>query len=176
MEDELSVVVEETSPKSGSPLFNPGNADQLACWDPEDESFWKSYGKSIAFQHLCVSVPNLTLMFATWLIWSMLAAQIQTAHDNDPSVYPLRDYVHYKDHLNPTQAELKQYKIATSTLPAIAGLVGATLRVVNTFMVAICGTRMHNTMNSVTAMFPMLALFLVLSKKDCSKTSLVLIA
>ena len=90
-------------------------------------------------------------------MWSIVAALIQTAHDKDPSVYPLRDYVDYEDYLNPTQAELKQYRIATSTLPAIAGLVGATLRVVNSFMVAICGTRMHNTMNSIIAMFPMFA-------------------
>jgi NNP family nitrate/nitrite transporter-like MFS transporter len=174
--DAIAIEIEETSPTSENLLFDPGQADQLECWDPEDEKFWNTYGKSIAWKNLFVSVPNLTLMFATWLMWSILAAQIQTAHDNDPSVYSLRDYVDYKDYLNPTQAELKQYKIATSTLPAIAGLVGATLRVVNTFMVAICGTRMHNTMNSIIAKFPMLGSFVVLSDKDCSFTSLVLLA
>merc|ERR1719337_103327 len=137
-------------------LGDPGKDDRLACWDPENEKFWEKYGNDIALKNLC-------WMFATWLMWSILAALIQGAHDKDPSVYSLRDYVDYADYLNPTQAELKQYKIATSTLPSIAGLVGATLRVVNTFMVAICGTRMHNTMNSVIAMLPMFGVFVVIS-------------
>ena len=115
-------------------------------------------------------------MFATWLMWSIVAALIQSAHDKDPSVYHLKDFVEYKDYLNPTQEEMKQYKIATSAFPTMAGLVGATLRVVNTFMVAICGTRMHNTMNSLIAMVPMLGIGLVLSNKDCSYTSIVLLA
>merc|ERR1719506_811260 len=133
---ELGMVAEEKPA-----LGDPGNEDRLKCWDPEDETFWLTYGKDIALKNLVISTPNLTLMFATWLMWSIVAALIQGAHDKDPSVYSLRDYVDYVDYLNPTQAELKQYKIATSTLPSIAGLVGATLRVVNTFMVAICGTR-----------------------------------
>jgi NNP family nitrate/nitrite transporter-like MFS transporter len=157
-------------------LGDPGNEDRLKCWNAEDETFWKSYGQPIAMKNLCASVPNLTLMFATWLMWSIVAALIQTAHDKDPSVYHLKDFVEYKDYLNPTQAELKQYKIATSAFPTMAGLVGATLRVVNTFMVAICGTRMHNTMNSFIAMVPMLGIFFVLSNKDCSYTSIVLLA
>merc|ERR1719506_2350079 len=168
---ELGMVAEEKPA-----LGDPGNEDRLKCWNPEDETFWKDYGQSIAMKNLCASVPNLTLMFATWLMWSIVAALIQGAHDKDPSVYPLRDYVDYKDYLNPTQAELKQYKIATSTLPSIAGLVGATLRVVNTFMVAICVTRMHNTMNSFIAMVPMFGIGLVLRNKDCSFVSLVLLA
>jgi NNP family nitrate/nitrite transporter-like MFS transporter len=168
---ELGMVTEEKPA-----LGDPGNEDRLKCWDPEDETFWLTYGKAIALKNLVISTPNLTLMFATWLMWSIVAALIQGAHDKDPSVYSLRDYVDYVDYLNPTQAELKQYKIATSTLPSIAGLVGATLRVVNTFMVAICGTRAHNTMNSLIACVPMCGIGLVLSNKDCSFISLVLLA
>ena len=58
------------------------------CWDPEDESFWQTYGEKIAFKTLSVSTPNLTLMFATWLMWSIVAALIQGAHDKDPTVHP----------------------------------------------------------------------------------------
>jgi NNP family nitrate/nitrite transporter-like MFS transporter len=168
---ELGMVAEEKETKG-----DPGKADQLTHWYPEDDNFWLDYGKGIAFKSLCASVPNLCLMFATWLMWSIVAALIQGAHDKDPSAYPLRDYVDYEDYLNPTQEELKQYKIATSTLPSIAGLMGATLRVVNTFMVMICGTRVHNTMNSFIAMVPMIGIGLVLGNKDCSFVSLVLLA
>jgi NNP family nitrate/nitrite transporter-like MFS transporter len=168
---ELGGVAEE-KPQVG----NPGTADLLTCWEPEDESFWNTYGEKIAFKTLSVSTPNLTLMFATWLMWSIVAALIQGAHDKDPTVYPLTDYVDYVDVANPTKEELKQYKIATSMLPSLAGLVGASLRVVNTFMVAICGTRMHNTMNSFIAMVPMFGIFVLLRDKDVTFRSLVLLA
>ena len=61
-------------------------------------------------------------------------------------------------------------------LASLAGLTGASLRVVNTFMVAICGTRMHNTMNSFIAMVPMFGIFILLRNKDVTFRSLVLLA
>ena len=67
-------------------------------------------------------------------------------------------------------------QVLVSSLPAMAGLTGATLRVVNTFLVALCGTRMHNTMNSFIAMVPMLGIGLTLSDPNCSFTSLVILA
>ena len=63
-----------------------------------------------------------------------------------------------------------------SSLPSIAGLTGATLRVVNTFLVALCGTRVHNTMNSFLAMIPMLGIGFTLSNPNCSFTLLVILA
>ena len=44
-------------------------------------------------------------------MWSILAATIQTAHDKDPSVYAFTDYIDYVDFLNPTQDEMKAYKV-----------------------------------------------------------------
>ena len=44
-------------------------------------------------------------------MWSILAANIQTAHDRDPSVYAFTDYIDYVDYLNPTQDEMKAYKV-----------------------------------------------------------------
>jgi NNP family nitrate/nitrite transporter-like MFS transporter len=155
---------------------DPGTKDQLTCWYPEDEGFWNKYGAPIAFRSLPISTMNLTLMFASWLMWSILAANIQTAHDKDPSVYAFTDYIDYVDYLNPTQDEMKAYKVLVSSLPAMAGLTGATLRVVNTFLVALCGTRVHNTMNSFIAMIPMLGIGLTLSDPNCSFTSLVILA
>ena len=70
-----------------------------------------------------------------------------------------------------TEGKIRQ--VLVSSLPAIAGLTGATLRVVNTFLVAICGTRVHNTMNSFIAMIPMVGIGFTLSNPDCSFTSLV---
>ncbi len=54
----------------------------------------------------------------------------------------------------------------------MAGLCGATLRVVNTFMVAICGTHMHTSMNSFLGIFPMIVLAYVLNDPDCTYRTL----
>ena len=91
-------------------------------------------------------------------MWSILAAMIQTAHDKDPSVFHFKDFVTYEDHLNPTPEEMKAYRQAVSSLSVAAGLCGATLRVVNTFLVAICGTHMHTSMNAFLGIFPMFVL------------------
>ena len=55
----------------------------------------------------------------------------------------------------------------------MAGLCGATLRVVNTFMVAICGTHMHTSMNSFLGIAPMFILAYVLNDPDCGYRTLV---
>ena len=47
-------------------------------------------------------------------MWSILAANIQAAHDRDPSVYAFTDYLTYEDYLNPTQDEMKAYKVPSS--------------------------------------------------------------
>ena len=44
-------------------------------------------------------------------MWSILVANIQAAHDRDPSVYAFTDYLTYEDYLNPTQDEMKAYKV-----------------------------------------------------------------
>ena len=50
-------------------------------------------------------------------MWSILAANIQTAHDRDPSVYAFTDYLTYADYLNPTQDEMKAYKVTCFFAP-----------------------------------------------------------
>ena len=55
----------------------------------------------------------------------------------------------------------------------MAGLCGATLRVVNTFMVAICGTHMHTSMNSFLGIAPMFLLSYILTDPDCGYRTLV---
>ena len=53
-------------------------------------------------------------------------------HDEDPSVYPFQDWG------SPTG---KEYKVLLFTLPAIAGLSGATIRITNSFMTQVIGGR-----------------------------------
>jgi NNP family nitrate/nitrite transporter-like MFS transporter len=88
----------------------------IADWQVEDAGFWESTGKKIAARNLVISIPCLLLAFAIWLYWSIIIVQMQN--------------------LGFAFSSTQLY-----TLPAIAGLAGATLRIPNSFMIAISGGR-----------------------------------
>jgi len=91
-------------------------------WNVEDNDFWESTGKKIAVRNLWISVPCLLLAFAVWIMWSIIIVQMQNLgfiFDPDPAKNTALFY----------------------TLPAIAGLAGATLRIPNSFLIAIGGGR-----------------------------------
>lgn len=85
-------------------------------WDVENESYWKSKGRSIANRNLWISIPSLLMGFAVWLMWGMITTQMQNLG------FPF------------TVDQL-------FTLTAIAGLSGATLRIPASFMIRIAGGR-----------------------------------
>jgi len=98
---------------SGTGVSVPGIGNR---WDPEDEAFWESTGKKIAFRNLWISIPCLLCAFAVWLYWSVITVQMQNLG------FPF------------SRQELY-------TLSAIAGLAGATLRIPNSFFIALSGGR-----------------------------------
>lgn len=150
-------------------MGNPAAKQKLSCWQPEDEEFWNTWGSKIAWKNLMISIPNLLLMFATWLMWSIVATTIQTAHDKDPTAYAFTDMG-----LDPT--DKKGYKATLFMVPALAGFSGATLRVVNTFMVAIAGGQAPNAMNSTLAIIPMAGIGIALANKSCPFWALCILA
>lgn len=95
----------------------------LKEWNVDDLEFWKAKGAKIASRNLWLSIPALFLGFATWMMWSMIIVKMQdlsfTLGEADPG----------------------RIKSLLYTLPAIAGLAGATLRIPNSFLVAIGGGR-----------------------------------
>ena len=97
---------------------------KLKAWFPENPIFWSNEGKEIAYRNLLVSVPNLLLGFAIWVMWSGIATNIQKQHDKDPSVYPFKEM---------GEMTAKQYRELLSIIPAIAGLSGGTFRIPNSF-------------------------------------------
>lgn len=101
-----------------------GRAD-IADWRPEDEQFWESTGKRVAWRNLWLSVPALLCAFAVWGMWGMITVQMNNLG------FPF------------TQAEL-------FTLTAIAGLAGATMRIPAAFLIRLAGGR--NTIFLTTAM------------------------
>ena len=48
----------------------------IADWRPEDDAFWDSTGKRIAYRNLWISVPALLCGFAVWGMWGIIAVQM----------------------------------------------------------------------------------------------------
>ena len=97
----------------------------VADWRPEDDAFWESTGKKIAYRNLWISVPALLCGFAVWGMWGIITVQMLNLG------FPF------------TQAEL-------FTLTAISGISGATMRIPASFLVRLAGGR--NTIFLTTAM------------------------
>lgn len=97
----------------------------IADWNPEDERFWESTGKSIAYRNLWISVPALLCGFAIWGMWGIITVQMLNLG------FPFS-----KDQL--------------FSLTAIAGLAGATMRIPASFLVRLAGGR--NTIFLTTSM------------------------
>ena len=113
----------------------------IGDWRPEDETFWETTGKRIAYRNLWISVPSLLCGFAIWGMWGIITVQMLNLG------FPF------------TQAEL-------FTLTAIAGLAGATMRIPASFLIRLAGGR--NTIFLTTAMLmaPALGTGIVLQHKD----------
>jgi MFS transporter, NNP family, nitrate/nitrite transporter len=110
-------------------------------WRPEDQTFWESTGKRIAYRNLCLSVPALLCAFAVWGMWGIITVQMLNLG------FPF------------SQAEL-------FTLTAIAGLAGATMRIPASFLIRLAGGR--NTIFLTTSMLlaPAIGTGIALQHKD----------
>jgi hypothetical protein len=104
---------------------NKNSSTDIADWRPEDEQFWESTGKRIAYRNLWISVPSLLCGFAIWGMWGIITVQMLNLG------FPF------------SQAEL-------FTLTAISGLAGATMRIPASFLIRLAGGR--NTIFLTTAM------------------------
>jgi len=110
-------------------------------WNPDDEAFWASTGKSVATRNLWISIPSLLSGFAVWLYWGIITVQM-------------------------INLGFGFEKSQLFTLAAIAGLTGATLRIPSTFFIRIAGGR--NTIFFTTAllMIPAIGAGIALQNPD----------
>ena len=104
-------------------------------WNVEDDNFWNSTGKKIANRNLWVSIPALLLSFSVWIMWGVLVKYMKEFGFNFGLTEGLtqgsEEYI----------AALKEVNNLYYTLPAIAGLSGATLRLPNSFLISLGGGR-----------------------------------
>ena len=112
-------------PLGGTVAVSGDRGADIQDWRPEDETFWESTGKKIAYRNLWISVPALLCGFAVWGMWGIITVQMLNLG------FPF------------TQAEL-------FTLTAIAGISGATMRIPASFLIRLAGGR--NTIFLTTAM------------------------
>lgn len=127
--------------KTTAPAPPTGSRADVADWRPEDNEFWESTGKKIAYRNLYISVPALLCGFAVWGMWGIITVQMLNLG------FPF------------SKEEL-------FTLTAIAGLAGATMRIPAAFLIRLAGGR--NTIFLTTAMLlaPAIGTGIVLQHKD----------
>ena len=121
----------------------------LSVWNVEDEKFWKSTGKKIATRNLWISIPALLLAFAVWIMWSIIATKMKAFGFNFGMITA-------EMHPEQITETLKEINNLYYTLPAIAGLAGATLRIPNSFLISLSGGRNVIFLTTVLLLIPVI--------------------
>ncbi len=124
---------------------------RISEWDPENEALWESSGKAHAMRNLWISIPCLLCGFAVWLYWSVIIVQMQNIG------FPFE-------------------KSQLYTLTAVAGLVGATLRIPNSFFIALSGGRNVIAVTTVLLILPSIGAGIALQDKETPYQTFVLLA
>ena len=132
-------------------LGEPESAHVLNDWRPEDESFWAKTGRKIALRNLAISIPNLLLAFAVWMLWSTVATRLNSVG------------------FNFSTAEL-------FWLTALPALSGATLRIFYSFMVPIVGGRLWTVLTTLSLLIPAVGVGLAVQDLDTPYWVFVLLA
>ena len=96
--------------------MSPKHSKVLEHWDTENPALWQQKERKIANRNFWISTICMLLSFAIWQYWSIISVQMASAG------YPFTT---------------QQFFI----LPAMAGLMGATLRIPQAFVIALAGGR-----------------------------------
>ncbi|WP_264559452.1 hypothetical protein [Flavobacterium sp. N2270] len=137
-------------------------AVNIKDWNVDDEGFWKSTGKKIADRNLWTSIPALLLAFSVWIMWGVLIKYMKEFGFNfgmtDGLVTGTTEYIN----------ALKEVNNLYYTLPAIAGLAGATLRLPNSFLISLGGGRNVVFITTALLLIPAIGTGIALSDVNSS--------
>ncbi|MHC4409145.1 MAG: MFS transporter [Planctomycetota bacterium] len=142
----------------------------LKKWDVEDPAFWDGEGKKIANRNLWVSIPNLLCGFSVWLYWGMIAKTMQALHFGNTELFNFT----FGNDGQPLGGDA--YRALLFNLPAVAGLAGATLRIPNSFMIALCGGRNVKFMTTLLLILPAIAAGFALQDPNTPFLTFVILA
>jgi len=113
----------------------------ISHWNPENDKFWNSQGKTIARRNLIWSIVAEHIGFSVWLIWSIVATKLPQAG------------FHY------TTDQLFQ-------LVALPGLIGSLMRFPYTFAVTAFGGRNWTIFSASVLFIPTIALAYFVTQPD----------
>jgi NNP family nitrate/nitrite transporter-like MFS transporter len=123
----------------------------LTIWTPEDKKFWAQEGQAIANINLWISVPALFLAFAVWMLWSVVAVN-----------------------LNPLGFKFTPNQLFW--LAAAPALSGATLRIFYSFMVPVFGGRRWTAISTASLLIPALGIGIAIQDPTTSYTTFLVLA
>jgi MFS transporter, NNP family, nitrate/nitrite transporter len=129
------------SPAEKERLMNEQSNTWISEWNPEDNEFWESQGKTIARRNLIWSIVAEHLGFSIWLIWSIVATKLPQAG------------FHF------TTDQLFQ-------LVALPGLIGSLMRFPYTFAVTTFGGRNWTIFSAAVLFIPTIALAYFVTQPD----------
>jgi len=117
------------------------SATWLKEWEPENEEFWTTRGKSIARRTLVITTANLMVAFAVWFVVSAIISRLEKAG------------------FDLSKSELYW-------LVAMPGLAGGTFRLMHMFLTPIYGTRHIVSISTALLMLPLAGWFFAVQDPD----------
>lgn len=127
------------------------NKHVLTTWKPEDINFWEQEGSKIAYKNLFISIPALVLAFSVWMLWSIVAVNLNKAGFD----------------FTPNQL---------FWLAALPSLSGSILRVFYSFLVPIFGGRRWTAISTAMLLIPTLGIGFALKDPSTSYSTLLILA
>ena len=121
--------------------MSKGNTTWISDWNPEDATYWKTKGSTIARRNLIWSIVAEHIGFSVWLIWSIVATKLPAAgfHFNTDQLFQL---------------------------VALPGLIGSLMRFPYTFAVTKFGGRNWTIFSAAVLFIPTLALAYFVTQPD----------
>ena len=123
----------------------------LSKWEPENAAFWSKEGSAIANRNLWISIPALMLAFSVWMLWSVVAANLD-------------------------KAGFKFSKDQLFFLTALPALSGATLRIFYSFLIPIFGGRKWTSISTASLLIPAIGMGFALQDPSTSYSTLLILA
>ncbi len=132
--------INERLGSAGKQNLSTYSSADIADWNVEDDAFWESKGKRLAYRNLWISIPNLLCGFAIWAMWGIITVQMLNLG------FPFTP-------------------LDMFTLTAISGLTGATLRIPASFFIRMCGGRNTIFLTSALLIIPAIGTGIALQDK-----------
>ncbi|KAI3589650.1 Nitrate/nitrite transporter NarK/U [Cupriavidus sp. U2] len=123
----------------------------LTRWEPENAAFWRDRGERIAYRNLWISIPALMLAFVIWMLWSVVAVNLD-------------------------RAGFQFTKNQLFWLTALPALSGATLRIFYSFLVPVFGGRRFTAISTALLLIPALGMGFALRDPSTSYPMLLVLA